>query len=173
MKTEHEEVQVILPRELSLIASSIGNFANMVLNMVTSLAGFPRAIYMVFDIRELLVQLVFSSPRHLLGTSLVAQWLGICLLMQGTLVRALVQEDPTCRGATKPMCHNYWAWALEPASHNYWGHMPQLLKPVCLELCSATREATTMRSPCTTTKSSPHLPQVEEAHAQQRRPNAA
>ena len=27
---------------------------------------------------------------------------------------------PTCRGATKPVCHNYWACALEPASHNYW-----------------------------------------------------
>ena len=41
------------------------------------------------------------------GASLVAQWLGIRLLMQGTRVRALVQEDPTCRGATKPVCHNY------------------------------------------------------------------
>ena len=29
------------------------------------------------------------------GTSLVAQWLRICLPMQGTRVRALVQEDPT------------------------------------------------------------------------------
>ena len=53
--------------------------------------------------------------------------------MQGTRVQALASEDPTCRGATKPVHHNYWAWALEPASHNYWGHMPQLLKPVCLE----------------------------------------
>ena len=25
----------------------------------------------------------------------------------GTWVRALVREDPTCRRATKPMCHNY------------------------------------------------------------------
>ena len=33
--------------------------------------------------------------------SLVAQWLRIRLPMQGTRVRALVQEDPTCRGATK------------------------------------------------------------------------
>ena len=41
------------------------------------------------------------------GTSLVAQWLRIHLPMQGTRVRALVQEDPTCRGATKPVCHNY------------------------------------------------------------------
>ena len=40
-------------------------------------------------------------------TSLVVQWLRICLPMQGAWVRALVQEDPTCRGATKPVCHNY------------------------------------------------------------------
>ena len=36
-----------------------------------------------------------------LGTSLVAQWLRICLPMQGTRVRSLVREDPTCCGATK------------------------------------------------------------------------
>ncbi|KAJ8775745.1 hypothetical protein J1605_016143 [Eschrichtius robustus] len=39
--------------------------------------------------------------------SLVAQWLRIRLLRQGTRVRALLQEDPTCRGATKPVRHNY------------------------------------------------------------------
>ena len=42
-----------------------------------------------------------------LRTSLVMQWLRICLPMQGTEVRALVWEDPTCCGATKPMRHNY------------------------------------------------------------------
>ena len=45
------------------------------------------------------------------GASLVAQWLRICLPMQGTRVRALVWEDPACRGATKPVSHNYWACA--------------------------------------------------------------
>ena len=35
------------------------------------------------------------------------------------------------------------------------------------------REATTMRSPRTAMKSSPHSPQTEKAHTQQRRPNAA
>ena len=40
------------------------------------------------------------------GASLVAQWLGVCLPMQGTRVRALVWEDPTCRGATGPVSHN-------------------------------------------------------------------
>ena len=42
-----------------------------------------------------------------LRTSLVAQWLRIRLPVQGTWVRALVQEDPTCCGATKPVRHNY------------------------------------------------------------------
>ncbi|KAJ8784724.1 hypothetical protein J1605_008075 [Eschrichtius robustus] len=39
--------------------------------------------------------------------SLVAQWLRILLPIQGTRVQALVREDTTCRGATKPMRHNY------------------------------------------------------------------
>ena len=41
------------------------------------------------------------------GASLVAQWLGIRLPMQGTRVRAPVREDPTCRGAARPVSHNY------------------------------------------------------------------
>ena len=65
--------------------------------------------------------------------SLVVQWLRIRLPMQGTRVRALVREDPTCRGATKPVRHSYWACALEPASHNYWARVLQLLKPARLE----------------------------------------
>ena len=38
--------------------------------------------------------------------SLVAQWLRVCLPMQGTRVRALVWEDPTCRGAIRPVSHD-------------------------------------------------------------------
>ena len=45
--------------------------------------------------------------KNLTRASLVAQWLGICLPMQETRVRALVWEDPTCRGATGPVSHNY------------------------------------------------------------------
>ena len=48
-----------------------------------------------------------SLKKMKAGASLVAQWLRICLLMQGTRVRALVWEDPTCRGATRPVSHNY------------------------------------------------------------------
>ena len=39
--------------------------------------------------------------------SLVAQWLRIRLPTKGTWVRALVQEDPTCCGATKLVRYNY------------------------------------------------------------------
>ena len=72
------------------------------------------------------------------GASLVAQWLRIRLQIQETWALALVWEDPTCRGAAKPVCHNYWACTLEPVSHNYWAHVPQLRKPACLEpvLCN-------------------------------------
>ena len=72
--------------------------------------------------------------------SLVAQWLRICLPMQGTRVRALVWEDPTCHGVAGPVSHNCWActsgacalqwerprwwearaprWRMAPACHN-------------------------------------------------------
>ena len=81
---------------------------------------------------------IFHILLKSLGTALVAQWLRIHLPMQGTRVRALVREDPTFCGATKPVHHNYWACALEPTSHNYWARVPQLLKPMHLEalLCN-------------------------------------
>ena len=63
----------------------------------------------------------FHSNKKKLRTSLVAQWLRIRLPMQGTWVWSLVQEDPTCHGATKPVRHSYWARVL------------QLLKPECPE----------------------------------------
>ena len=44
---------------------------------------------------------------NVMGASLVVQWLGVCLLMRGTQVRALVWEDPTCRGAAGPVSHDY------------------------------------------------------------------
>ena len=53
-----------------------------------------------------------DSENKLMGTSLVAQWLRLCLPMQGIQVRPLGQEDPICHGATKPMSHNYWAGVL-------------------------------------------------------------
>ena len=88
--------------------------------------------------RRLGALFAFKSPHR---ASLVAQWLRICLPMQGTRVWALVREDPTCRGATRPVSHNNWAcasgacapqqerprqweasaprWRVAPTCHNY------------------------------------------------------
>ena len=111
--------------------------------------------------------------------SLVAQWLGIRLPVQGTRVWALVREDPTCRGATvchschglcsttaEPVLWSLWATTTEPACHSWWG-------ACAWSLCSATGEATAMRGPRTAIKSGPCSPQLQKARAQQRRPNAA
>ena len=66
----------------------------------------PRACE---DLRLTGVSLEASPAPSRLGmwASLVAQWLRICLPMQGTRVRALVWEDPTCWGATGSVSHNY------------------------------------------------------------------
>ena len=69
--------------------------------------------------------------RVCMGTSVGVQWLRIHLT--GDMVWSLVQEDPTCHGATEPECHSYWACALEPRSHDYWS-------PHTSNLCSATRK---------------------------------
>ena len=50
---------------------------------------------------------VIEISKIFCWASLVAQWLRICLPMQGTRVRVLVWEDPTCHGATGPVSHNY------------------------------------------------------------------
>ena len=47
-------------------------------------------------------------------TSLVAQWLRICLPTQGTWVRSLLQEDSTSCRPTKPERRKNQAHALEP-----------------------------------------------------------
>ena len=111
-------------------------------------------------------ELYFSFDRYLIqycimGTSLVAQWLRVRLPMRGTQVQALVQEDPACCGATKPVHHNYWA------------HAPQLLEPVCLEPVLRNRRGHRMRSPHTAAKSSPRSLQLEKTRAQQQSTNAA
>ena len=53
--------------------------------------------------------------------------------MQETCVWSLFQEDPTCLGETKPVCHNYWVCALKPGSHNYCAHVSHYWSPGILE----------------------------------------
>ena len=59
------------------------------------------------ELSEAHQRLRILSSRKGVRASLVAQWLRIRLPMQGTRVQALVQEDPTCRRATKPVSHNH------------------------------------------------------------------
>ena len=54
-----------------------------------------------------------------------------------------------------------------------WAREPQLLSLHVWSLCSATREAVIVRGPHSAMKSGPHLPQLEKALAQKRRPNIA
>ena len=54
-----------------------------------------------------------------------------------------------------------------------WAREPQLLSLRIWSLCSATREAATVRGPRTAMGSGPRLPQLERALAQKRRPNTA
>ena len=75
------------------------------------------------------------------GASLVVQWLRICRAMQRTWVRSLVWEDIPHAVEQQSLC----AMTTESEHYN------------TASLCSATREATTMRSLHTTSKSSLHL----------------
>ena len=54
-----------------------------------------------------------------------------------------------------------------------WARGPQLLSLRVWSLCSAIREAATVRGPRTAMKSGPRLLQLEEALAQKRGPNTA
>ena len=55
------------------------------------------------------------------GTSLVVRWLTIRLPMQGAWVQSLVQKDPICHTATKPVHHNYGS-PVEPVVGNKRSH---------------------------------------------------
>ena len=54
-----------------------------------------------------------------------------------------------------------------------WAREPQLLSLSVWSLCSATREGAIVRGLHAAMKSGPHLPQLEKALAQKRRPNTA
>ena len=116
--------------------------------------------------------LTFKSTQC--GTSLMAQWLRICLPAQwhgfdpwsGKIPHAMEQlsplsttTEPTLQSlqatTTELTHHNYWSpHALEPARCNYCAYVLQLLKPACSRACmpqllslnGATTEARTPRS---------------------------
>ena len=85
------------------------------------------------------------GPHQNHQTSMMVQWLRICLPMKGTWDRFLVWEYSTCQGATQPVCHDHWS----PCSRAY---ALQQEKPLQWET---------------------HAPQLERACVQQWRPNTA
>ena len=94
----------------------VENFPNMGKEIATQVQEAQQVPYRINPRRNMprhiVIKLTKIKDKEKLlkaarGTSLVAQWLRICLPMQGTRVRALVWEDPTCRGATRPVSHNY------------------------------------------------------------------
>ena len=81
----------------------------------------------------------------------------------------MVENPPTNAGDTGSspgLGRSHMPWS-------NWAREPQLLSLRVWSLRSATREAATVRGPRTAMKSGPHLPQLEKALAQKRRPNRA
>ena len=83
------------------------------------------------------------------------------LVVQGTLVQSLVQEDPTCRGATKPVGHNCSA------------HVQQLLKPVCPGASFHNKRSHCIEKPAPHLEKSPGSLQLRGRCTQQRGPSTA
>ena len=61
-----------------------------------------------------------NNNKEIIWGSLGGSVLRIHLTVQDTWVLSSVQEDPTCRGVARSVCHNYWAHDLQPRSCNYW-----------------------------------------------------
>ena len=116
--------------------------------------GISKSEYVL---RRLHCNLNTGCLKRRTGTSLLAQWIRIRLH----------------RGLIPGPGRFYMPWSTKPVCHNYWAHALQLPKPMCLEpVCSTAREATAMRSQCTAMKSGPCCLQPEKACMQQWRPSA-
>ena len=97
-----------IPVQTDFFVYTRGSKTRMYLRITREAFRNPNAQHPLLITSEPLgMELGISSSKLQARASLVAQWLRIHLLMQGTWVQALVQEDPTCHGATKPVCHNY------------------------------------------------------------------
>ena len=125
-----------------------------------------------------------KSKTNFERISLVVQWMGVHLPMQGTRVQSLVWEGYTCPGATEPGHHNYEVFALEPKSRNYWACVPQLLKPTCPGACMlqllkpvllepVLHKRRQDSKPVHCNQEQPRLAQLEKARVQQQRPREA
>ena len=85
----------------------VENFPTMGKEILSQVQEAQRVPYRINPRRNTARHILIKLSEIKYRASLVVQWLRICLPMQGTRVRALVWEGPTCHGATGPMSHNY------------------------------------------------------------------
>ena len=106
--------------------------------------------------------------------TLVVQWIRIHLPVQETCVWSLVQEGPTCHGATKSVLHNYWS--LCSRAQELQLRSPHATAPgVCTPWspCSAPEKPLQREAQVPQLESSPHSWQLEEkTHAATKNPVA-
>ena len=95
---------MILPREpcLGLAMLTAGCVHTALVQVGPSFCAYPTDLLRAWCSRAI------AGPKPLFKklkgrASLVVQWLRVRLPMQGTRVRAPVQEDPTCRGVAGPV----------------------------------------------------------------------
>ena len=121
--------------------------------------SYPMSGYLFKEYKD-------TNSKRCLWTSLVVQWLIICLAMHGTLVQSLVREASTRCWATKLVYHFSSLPALEPEGCR----LPKFehLQPVLRNKRSHHNE-----KPVPHDQSSPCLPKLEKARTQQQRPKAA
>ena len=85
----------------------VENFPNMGKEIVNQVQEAQTVPYRINPRRNMPRHILIKLSKIKYRASLVAQWLRIRLPVQGTRIRALVWEDPTCRGVTGPVSHNY------------------------------------------------------------------
>ena len=113
MDAQREKLQEVLNKELENIESNQTELKNTITEMKNTLEGINSRINeaeeWVSQLEDRVVEIIAmeQNKEKRMRASLVAQWLRVCLPMQGTRVRALVWEDPTCHGATEPVSHDY------------------------------------------------------------------
>ena len=91
MEAKIERMQEMFNKDLEELKNKQTEMNDTITEMKNTLEGINSRI---------------TEAEEQIRASLVAQWLRIRLPVQGTRVRALVWEDPTCRRAAGPVSHS-------------------------------------------------------------------